>query len=100
MPPRPNLAGPSCSSNFWIMWLTHTAFDSMAESFAVDWLSKNAWPDREMKGLRNNLNRNVHDGVFLGPTQSRDCWEIDGESGRAMLDILKYHAAGPPNKAY
>ncbi|KAK8010100.1 hypothetical protein PG990_009065 [Apiospora arundinis] len=99
-PPRPNVAWPRCSSIFWIMWLMHTAFDSMAESFAVDWLSKNAWPDREIKGLRNNLNRNVHDGVFLGPTQSCDCWEIDGESGCAMIDILKDHAAGRANKTY
>ncbi|KAK6846441.1 hypothetical protein PG987_001629 [Apiospora arundinis] len=85
-PPDRNLPRPSWYRQF----ARHTR---MSEPFAVDWLSKNVCPDRQMKGLCNHLNRDDRTGVFLGPNRSRDCQEIDDECGRAMLDILKSHAA-------
>ncbi|KAK8131787.1 YT521-B-like family protein [Apiospora sp. TS-2023a] len=84
-PPSGNLAKPE--------WY-HLVSRDMSEPFPVEWLSKNVCPDRVVRHLVNRLNFDEEAGSFMPPNRSRDCQEIDGDCGRAMLDILKNFAAG------
>ncbi|KAK8105143.1 C2H2 finger domain transcription factor sebA [Apiospora kogelbergensis] len=40
-------------------------------------------------GLQNRLNRDEQTGIYLPPTRSPDCQEIDADCGRAMIQILR-----------
>ncbi|KAK7993024.1 YT521-B-like family protein [Apiospora saccharicola] len=89
-PPSGNITKPE--------WY-HLVSRDMSEPFPVEWLSKNVCPDRLVRNLVNCLNFDEEAGLFMPPNRSRDCQEIDGGCGRAMLEILNNFVSGNGNGA-
>ncbi|KAI0016784.1 YT521-B-like domain-containing protein [Xylariomycetidae sp. FL0641] len=64
----------------------HEFRGAISEPFEVQWISKMAVEDRYLRHISNALN------AGLSITRSRDGQEVDGASGREMLEIMNREA--------